>query len=299
MLDYNLFPDNKYTKWYIALIESRKFQEKEKFKTEKHHIFPVSIFGNNKHIVNLTYKEHFIAHLLLWKMFKEDNIAYYKMTYAFKAMSELSSIHNNRGVIKINSVIFSALKEEISRLNSIKMIDRWQDPEYRGNQTNHWQEYWSNPENKKAQSERRKEHFKDKDNYNKMAETNRKLTSDPEWRKKRSEAQKKLSADKEYTKMRIDAMQTPEARAKGLATMKAKFDDMSKEERHKMFARPKTPEQLKAHSDKLKGRKVMINFELMKRKFIQPSDINQYLSDGWMLWGNLTKEQKQQFNQDK
>ena len=36
---------------------------------------------------------------------------------------------------------------------------------------------------------------------------------------------------------------TPEARAKGLATMKAKFDDMSKEERHKMFARPKTPEQ--------------------------------------------------------
>ncbi|MEX0597064.1 MAG: NUMOD3 domain-containing DNA-binding protein [Candidatus Paceibacterota bacterium] len=36
--------------------------------TEKHHIFPVSIFGKNKKIVRLTPKEHYIAHWLLYKI---------------------------------------------------------------------------------------------------------------------------------------------------------------------------------------------------------------------------------------
>lgn len=35
--------------------------------TEKHHVFPKSIFGNNKRVVILTAREHFVAHLLLEK----------------------------------------------------------------------------------------------------------------------------------------------------------------------------------------------------------------------------------------
>jgi len=45
MHSYNDFPTNKYATHYVKLMETRKFQPKEQFKTEKHHIFPVSIFG--------------------------------------------------------------------------------------------------------------------------------------------------------------------------------------------------------------------------------------------------------------
>ena len=68
VIDLSTFPQNKYTTWYINLITTRENQEKIKFKTEAHHIFPISIFGKNKLTVNLTHREHYIAHLLLWKI---------------------------------------------------------------------------------------------------------------------------------------------------------------------------------------------------------------------------------------
>jgi hypothetical protein len=40
------FPDNKYSVWYKRLIEGAD-DIKEKFKTEEHHIYPKSIFGEN------------------------------------------------------------------------------------------------------------------------------------------------------------------------------------------------------------------------------------------------------------
>ena len=282
MLNYDLFPANKYTKWYIALIDSRRFQTKQRSKTEAHHIFPKSIYGTNNILVNLTYREHYIAHLLLWNMFKENknSPAYQKMTFAFNAMSLLSKSSESPRFTKINSTIFESVKIEVNRIFTLRMRD-----------------YWGNEENRNAQSERRKEHFKDEDNYNKMVETNRKLTSTPEWRKKRVTAQKKLHEDKEYTKLRIDAMHTPEALAKSAARNKARVAAMTPEERQKMYTRDRTPEQLAAHSAKLKGRKFMVHLKLKQRKYIQPSDIDQYLSAGWMLWSALSKEDKVRYQQ--
>ena len=130
-LNYNLLPQTKYTKWYIDLMESRKFQEKEKFKTEKHHIFPVSIFEKNSFVVNLTHREHYIAHLLLWKMYKNEHFEkYFKMVYAFKSLSELHNKINKR-TIKINSKLYSILREEVSIMNSVKMKQRWKDQDFR------------------------------------------------------------------------------------------------------------------------------------------------------------------------
>jgi hypothetical protein len=58
--------------------------------TEKHHVFPVSIYGKNQRIVLLTAREHYIAHALLEKVcIKRYGLKHYKtikMTFAHCAM---------------------------------------------------------------------------------------------------------------------------------------------------------------------------------------------------------------------
>jgi hypothetical protein len=74
--------DNKYTRHYWKLINTRKNKITTGY-TEKHHIIPKSLGGTNlkDNLVSLTPREHFIAHLLLSKMFEGDEK--YKMYYAF------------------------------------------------------------------------------------------------------------------------------------------------------------------------------------------------------------------------
>jgi hypothetical protein len=40
-------------------------------RVDKHHIFPRSIFGENNHLVSLTEREHYVAHLFLWDICKK------------------------------------------------------------------------------------------------------------------------------------------------------------------------------------------------------------------------------------
>lgn len=102
--------DNKYTKWYIAIItrgiERYKFDcsikiEQNKRRARKiygylefHHIVPRSIDNSFSteidNLVALTAKEHFLCHLLLTKMIKK--ISYKnKMIFAFKRMMTCSN----------------------------------------------------------------------------------------------------------------------------------------------------------------------------------------------------------------
>ena len=66
-----IFIDNKYTRIYNMIVERAKIRvlSLETY-TEKHHIIPRSIGGNNskENIVTLTAREHFICHWLLPKM---------------------------------------------------------------------------------------------------------------------------------------------------------------------------------------------------------------------------------------
>jgi hypothetical protein len=85
--------NNKYTRWYINLIESRYFYAPNKYNkrvmgknmygpgnSECHHIFPVSLCSTDEmkndpcNLVVLTHREHFIAHRLLSKMFSDVRI---------------------------------------------------------------------------------------------------------------------------------------------------------------------------------------------------------------------------------
>jgi hypothetical protein len=56
-----------YLKTYCNLIRKAENRTPPKSYTEKHHIFPKSIYGNNNKIVVLTAREHYIAHALLEK----------------------------------------------------------------------------------------------------------------------------------------------------------------------------------------------------------------------------------------
>ena len=61
-----------YLKHYINLMKKAKHRNVDVSETyEKHHIFPESIYGENTKVVNLTCREHYIAHKLLWKAFRK------------------------------------------------------------------------------------------------------------------------------------------------------------------------------------------------------------------------------------
>lgn len=58
-----------YLKVYCNLIRKAQQRQIVEGYTEKHHIFPISIFGKNDKVVVLTGREHYIAHILLEKVY--------------------------------------------------------------------------------------------------------------------------------------------------------------------------------------------------------------------------------------
>lgn len=77
-----MFIENKYTKWYYKICHS-----KYEGYTEKHHIIPKCLGGNNDkdNIVSISPKAHFLCHWLLTKMV-ENRYHKEKLYYAFNFM---------------------------------------------------------------------------------------------------------------------------------------------------------------------------------------------------------------------
>ena len=106
--------DNKYTRWYFALVQKRQASPLPKSNEycEEHHIHPQCLGGSNKkeNKVLFSAREHFVAHLLLTKM--PDGDAKRKMHYAFYSMRR-----GKRGMDRYspNSHIYSILTKNIKR----------------------------------------------------------------------------------------------------------------------------------------------------------------------------------------
>jgi hypothetical protein len=99
-----------YKKIYENIIERSKNRKKSPG-LEKHHIIPQSCGGTNnkENLVFLTTKEHFICHLLLVKIYK-DNLEYKKkMIYALWWMSKT---RNNLNGYKVTSKIYDLARKE-------------------------------------------------------------------------------------------------------------------------------------------------------------------------------------------
>lgn len=70
-----MFLNNKYTKWYVNIIETANARTNEtNTYLERHHIIPRSLGGddNKENLVQLTGREHFIVHHLLTKMCESE-----------------------------------------------------------------------------------------------------------------------------------------------------------------------------------------------------------------------------------
>lgn len=98
-----------YLKVYCALIRKAQNREIPNTYTEKHHIFPVSIFGKNNRIVILTAREHYIAHAFLEKIYIKrygfNHTKSQKMISAFWCMNSQKTKNEY-----LNSYLYEASK---------------------------------------------------------------------------------------------------------------------------------------------------------------------------------------------
>jgi hypothetical protein len=114
-----------YKHHYDELIKKYGRTEKpEGIYTEGHHVTPKSMGGSdeNENIVYLTAKEHYIAHFLLWKLYRNT-----EMAYAFRLMNA------NRGIL--GSSTFERLREEYSKRSSDLLLGRKNTDEQMEKQT--------------------------------------------------------------------------------------------------------------------------------------------------------------------
>ena len=204
-----------YQKLYNAIIEraNNRILDKNIY-AEKHHIIPQSMGGTNisENIVRLTAKEHFVAHHLLWKIYKNP-----QMTKAFMLMC---NIKRDGIKYKVSAKEYSILKEEFSRAQSKAIKSRpannlgktlsqeWRDNISKG-LTGHgrgnggssgFRGKHHTEENKKAISERRKgvgTHFTPhSDETKKQMSINRLGKTKIPWTEERKAARRKLLAEK-------------------------------------------------------------------------------------------------------
>lgn len=104
-----IFINNKYTTWYFNLISKAQTRPIIGY-TEKHHIIPKCLGGDNKssNLVHLTAREHFICHRMLTKMV--DGQIKYKLVFAAWQQSRPSNYKD----VKITSRTYETLRKQLS-----------------------------------------------------------------------------------------------------------------------------------------------------------------------------------------
>lgn len=105
-----MFIQNKYTKWYMQLVSTPTTAEY----TERHHIVPKCLGGTDdeSNLVDLSAKQHFIAHLLLPKMVpgKRDRE---KLLYALRAMANL---RNSKQRYAVGSRTYEIIRTNLANI---------------------------------------------------------------------------------------------------------------------------------------------------------------------------------------
>lgn len=103
-----------YKKIYNSIIDNRKNNPiyKENEYCERHHIVPKCIGGTNdpSNLVNLRPREHYVCHLLLTKIYANDNIIYEKMLKAVIYMQCKTKTHGENRNIKFSSRLYEQMR---------------------------------------------------------------------------------------------------------------------------------------------------------------------------------------------
>jgi hypothetical protein len=114
---------------YVSFINSRPERD---LKKEKgfclHHVLPVSMGGTGDHLIKLTYREHYIAHLILW------NCGYPEMVTAFFLIN--TPWYKGKYYVKnyINSKQFNRIQKE--RADNLSA-------NFQGRNNPNWNHRWS------------------------------------------------------------------------------------------------------------------------------------------------------------
>lgn len=109
-----------YLKIYKQLVVKRLRYPSTQLYTQVHHIIPRSIdpskTRDQKNLVKLSAREHFIAHALLVKITQKskDKSKYFKMLNAFIAMSKIHNNKQNREKC-FNSILYAKYKQQQNR----------------------------------------------------------------------------------------------------------------------------------------------------------------------------------------
>ena len=119
-----------YKRIYEQLIDKASSQNRVKYQGtyyEKHHIIPKCLGGEDKkeNFVLLTAREHYIAHLLLYKIYPQE----YKLCFALYAMCNWGTNKNKDKKECVNSRLYEKIKIEASRKISEILKGRKLTPE--------------------------------------------------------------------------------------------------------------------------------------------------------------------------
>jgi len=226
-----------YLRVYCNLIRAAEDRYAPEGYVEEHHIFPISVYGENQRTVKLTAREHYIAHALLEKIFikryGEKNEKTIKMIHAFYCMNTA----NRKNYY--NSFLY-----ESSRVRAAKALI--------GNQ---------HRKGKKLSQDHIQKIIEANTGKKRSEETKRKISESNKGKKMSDEARRKMSAAKKGKAI------PPEQRAKMIAAVKGKKRKKPFTEEHKKNISesckgripwnkgiPRSDELKQKLSEKLKGR---------------------------------------------
>ncbi len=197
-------------KQYEELIDSAKPRGLDKTILEgyyeMHHIKARCMGGEDieDNLVLLTYKEHIIAHLLLFTI----NPEVIGLRFAFFMLVNTKNVRDIDSDLYIDLISLEYIRSEI--YNNPEYIKKqselsknmWNDPEYVKKQS----EIRNDPEYIKKQSESAKNRWNDPEYVKKQYE----IRNDPEYLKKKSESSKNRWNDPEYVKKQYEIRNDPE-----------------------------------------------------------------------------------------
>jgi hypothetical protein len=231
-------------KQYEELINSAKPRGLDKTILEGyyeiHHIKARCMGGEDieDNLVLLTYKEHIIAHLLLFII----NPEVIGLRLAFFMLTNIKNVKGTDSDLYIDLISLEYIRSETynspeyREKQSELAKNKWKDPEYREKQSELAKNKWKDPEFKKKQSEIRNDpEFKKKQSE---------IRNDPEFKKKQSEISKDMWKDPEYREKQSEIRNDPEFKKKQSEINKNRWKDpeLKKKQSERTKNRWKDPE---------------------------------------------------------
>ena len=176
-----------YNKLYHRFIESKRSRPPIKESGyDLHHIQPKSLSGKDKktNLVKLTYREHYMAHRLLVKMYKGQNKI--KMSFALYSLRHFRNRHRQDTGLTArqyeycrNQYLETTKTKNWKSWASEKTKKQW-TPERRARQSQYMKKKWKTG----AQDYLKSEEYSER-----KSEQSKKMWLDPSYRKKQTEIQ--------------------------------------------------------------------------------------------------------------